>query len=79
MSGYSRLLNDLVNTLFQEANGRDWDDVRLASKAGLHVRTVHRLRYFITKLPQLKTVYALARAVGMNIALVRIKLGRKSA
>lgn len=77
--GYERELNRIIDDCYSRSGklGMTWRD--LADAAGLHPRTIYRLGNRITKLPRFETVWKIAKAVGMELALVQRKARRKAA
>ena len=72
---YERALDALVDNIFDAATyDHDWTWQALASEAGIATSTVNRLGNRITRLPQLRTIYRLAKAVGMDVAIVKKQL-----
>ena len=73
---YETRLDDLVDELFNEAS-RYWTWPELAHEAGLAYSTVYNLGERVTRLPQLRTVYRLADALGMDVQVVKRRLAVK--
>jgi hypothetical protein len=76
MSGehrYETFLNRTVDDIFDEAYRRGWTWVKLASESGMSYNTVSNLGNRITFLPQLRTIYRMAKSVGMNVELISRK------
>jgi len=72
---YERALDALVDEIYQTAlDDHDWTWGDLASHAGLAYSTIVKLGERTTRLPQLRTIYHLAKAVGMDVAVVRQRL-----
>lgn len=70
---YEQFLNKVVDDIFNEAAKRyTWQ--QLAEKAGVSHTTVYRLGTRMTKLPQLRTIFLLAKAAGMDVKLLRKNL-----
>lgn len=67
--------------IFEEAHRQHITLARLADKAGLCEATVYRLDNLDTLYPRAQTVFALAKAVGMEFVLQakKIRLSRKTA
>lgn len=79
-SYYERELNRLVDEIYEEAcNVRGWKWQKLADKAGLSYQTIRRLGNRETRLPQLRTVILLVKAVGMSIQLIPKRAQRNAA
>ena len=72
---YQGYLNKLVDEFYKKATKDRVTWQELAKKAGLSYATVYRLGMRITKYPQLRTVFALAKA--LNVQLPAIVLSRK--
>lgn len=72
---YEDRLDALVDQVFEEATYRlDWDWNDLADESGVSRSAVARLGNRITRLPQLHTMYRLAKAVGMDVSFVQKKM-----
>lgn len=72
---YQDRLDALVDQIFEEATYRlDWSWNDLADEAGMCRSTVTRLGNRETRLPQLHTMYRLAKAVGMDVSMVKAKM-----
>jgi hypothetical protein len=73
---YTRKLNHIVDDIFAE-----WGDtqVALAEAAGLGAQTISNLVHRVTKRPQLRTVWRLAAAVGMEVHVTKLRIARRSA
>ena len=69
---YEKKLNELLDAIFGRSGHLTLE--QLATKADLHVSTVYKLNNRVTKLPRLKTVFQLAKAVGMSIELAAKKI-----
>jgi hypothetical protein len=71
MSEYERFLVKLTDEVFNDAfkQGMTWHE--LAEEAGVSTTTVYNLGNRITRFPQLRTFFFLAKAVGMNVALLK--------
>jgi DNA-binding phage protein len=68
---YAVELNSLVDQIYQRAaDVHDWSWAALAYQAGLSYSTVLKLGNYETRLPHLRTVYKLAKAVGLRVTLV---------
>jgi DNA-binding CsgD family transcriptional regulator len=72
MTNYERKLNELVDDIFFRFP-KTMTLAEIAAKAKLSIATVWRLENRVTKLPRFKTVFALARAAGMEITLAAVK------
>ena len=72
---YEKFLNQVVDDIFNEA-AKKYTWTQLADKANLGRATVYRLGMRYTRLPQLRTIYQLAHAVGMNVTLIKKKAKR---
>jgi DNA-binding phage protein len=71
---YEQFLDQVVDDIFNEASKRyTWQ--QLADKAGVSHTTVYRLGMRITRLPQLRTIFLLAKAAGLDVKLLKKKLG----
>ncbi len=77
MSKYDQDLSKIVAEISREWDG--FGDQALADGAGLHVSTVRRLLSRETKHPYFRTVWKLAKAVGMEVRLHRIKKLKRAA
>lgn len=70
---YEKFLDGVVDDIFNEAAKRHtWQ--QLAKKAGVSHTTVYRLGMRITRFPQLRTVFLLAKAAGLNVRLIKKEL-----
>lgn len=70
MNAYEKYLHDVVDTLFDEA-AKHYTWPEFAKEAGVCYGTVYRLGMRYTKLPQLRTIFLLAKAVGMDVAVIK--------
>lgn len=79
MSHYERFLTSMTDQIFEEAvmQGLTW--IGLAKKSGLSITTVYNLGNRVTRFPQLRTFFLLAKAVGMNVRLLRKEVFRVEA
>jgi DNA-binding XRE family transcriptional regulator len=72
---YERALDALVDEIYEKAlEDYDWTWGDLAAHAGLSYSTIVKLGERTTRLPQLRTIYHLAKAVGMDVAVVKHRL-----
>lgn len=69
---YEQYLHHVVDTIYSEA-AKTYTWPEFAKVAGVSYGTVYRLGMRETKLPQLRTVYLLAKAVGMDVAIIKSK------
>jgi hypothetical protein len=71
MTHYERFLIRITDEVFDRAyqEGLTW--IGLANLAGVSVTTVYNLGNRITRFPQLRTFFLLAKAVGMRIDILR--------
>lgn len=71
---YERFLTKLTDQLFDAAymEGLTW--IGFAKRAGLAYTTVYNLGMRITRYPQLRTIYKLAKAVGMDVKIIKEKV-----
>lgn len=81
---YEVYLNMLVDKIFAKgAKIWDWEyNTELkqwANEAKLHHMTIWKLGTRETKLPQLLTIYKLAKSVGMSLNLDTVKLKKRAA
>ena len=75
MTHYERFLTMMTDQIFEEAVNRfDWTWDELADHAGVARSTVYRLGTRFTRYPQLRTFFLLAKAVRMNVRLIRKEL-----
>ncbi len=73
-------LHKLLDDIYIEASDQNISWPNLAIKADLAINTVYNLGNNVTQYPRASTVFALAKAVGFEVALVRKALNkRKSA
>jgi len=73
---YNVYLDECVNILYTEA-AKKWTWHEFAKKSGVSYRTIYRLGMRITESPHLRTVYLLARSLGMelpNINKLRLRV-----
>ena len=68
---YDEYLNQTVDQIYQRATDIGWTWNELAQMAGVHPSTVYKLGMRITRLPQLRTMFLLARAVNMNLPTIK--------
>ena len=72
---YERALDALVDEIYEAAlDNHDWSWGDLAAHAGLSYSTICKLGDRTTRLPQLRTIYHLAKAVGMDVAVIKQRL-----
>ena len=71
MTHYERFLISMTDQIFEEAVKRGLTWIELASHAGVSPTTVYNLGNRITRFPQLRTFFLLAKAVRMNVRLLR--------
>ena len=71
MESYEQFLTTMTDGIFNEACVRGWSWPQLAAHAEVSASTVYKLGMRITRYPQLRTFYRLARAVNMNITLLK--------
>jgi hypothetical protein len=78
MSHYERFLVRMTDEIFDRAytEGLTW--IGLSRKSGLAKATVYNLGNRVTRFPQLRTFFLLAKAVGMNITLLRKEVTREA-
>lgn len=77
---YARELNNLVDEIFNEAyDSFNWSWGELANAAGLSMATVYRIGNRETQLPSHRTIFRLAKAVGMKLRLVAVVAKLKKA
>jgi transcriptional regulator with XRE-family HTH domain len=72
---YLARLNRIVDQVFRAADTQDLPTAELVRRSGLGRATVDRLDHRVTRVPQLRTVFHLARAVGMDVTLSSPKNG----
>ena len=79
MTHYERFLVKVTDEIFEAAvmEGLTW--IGLAKRAGLAESTVYNLGNRVTRFPQLRTFFLLAKAVRMNVRLLRKELTRHEA
>lgn len=77
---YERSINRILDDVYREwtGNGTFSDYQALADRAGLHYSTVYRVMTRETKCPLFRTVWKLARAVGMELQLVSVQRLKKA-
>jgi hypothetical protein len=63
---YNQYLNRVIDDLFKEA-AKKWTWTEWAEEAGVCYTTVFRLGTRKTKRPQLRTVFLLAKSLGINL------------
>jgi hypothetical protein len=71
MNDYEKFLMRITDDVFDKAymEGLTW--IGLAHRSGLSTNTVYNLGNRITRFPQLRTLYLLAKAVGMDIVALK--------
>lgn len=71
---YEKFLVKLTDQLFDMAymEGLTW--IGFAKRAGVSYTTVYNLGMRITRYPQLRTIYRLAKAVGLDVRLIKEKV-----
>jgi len=79
MTSYQKKLNLLVDQIFDEISYYGWTLSNVADRAKLCYSTVIRLNNRMTVSPHLRTVFALAKAVGFDIQLIKTETKRKRA
>ena len=67
---YEQYLDRVVDVLFKEA-AKDYTWEEWADKAGLARTTVYNLGMRVTQRPQLRTVFLLAKAIGVELPSVK--------
>jgi hypothetical protein len=72
---YLSRLDRIVDQVFRLADDQDLPTAELTRRSGLGRATVDRLDHRVTRVPQLRTVFQLARAVGMDVTLSSFKNG----
>lgn len=68
---YESVLDLFLDRIFAASVQQGLTLVQLSEKAKLCVTTVDRIDRRDTKLPRLRTIFQLARAVGMEVSLVQ--------
>lgn len=76
---YFAALNKALDDIYQASADLNWSWPVFADQAGIARSTVYKLGDRATRYPQLRTVYQLARAVGMDMVFLKARLGRKTA
>jgi hypothetical protein len=76
MTHYERFLEKITDEMFDEAYRQGLTWIGLAHRAGLAESTVYKLGMRITRFPQLRTFFLLAKAVRMNVRVIRKELAR---
>jgi hypothetical protein len=74
MSSYERKLDQLLDVIFARFGGLSYP--KLSAKSGLAISTIYNIDMRITRLPRLKTIFALARVAKMDIQLVAREVQR---
>lgn len=69
---YERFLDDLVDEIYERA-AEKWTWSEFARAAGICYGTVARMGERKTRLPQLRTIYLMAEALGMDVGLIQKK------
>lgn len=72
MTAYERKLDQILDEIFAYFT-TDMPYETIARLSKLSVSTVWRIDQRITRLPRFKTIYALARAAGMELAVKVVK------
>jgi transcriptional regulator with XRE-family HTH domain len=62
-------LDEVIDSIFEEADEQNISINRLADKAGVCVKTIENLCERVTMYPRYKTIWSLANAVGLIINL----------
>lgn len=75
---YEERLDDLVDELFEEAAER-WSWSEFASAAGVADSTVWNLGTRKTRLPYLRTIWKLAKALGWDVGTIRARTAKRRA
>jgi len=75
---YETYLDRLVDDLFEIAS-QEFTWAELAAESRLAYTTVARLGNRQTRLPQLRTVYRLAEAVGYDLSLIKREIKKRKA
>jgi DNA-binding phage protein len=78
-SEYEMRLDRLLDVIFQRMARQGLTEWQLSRLAVLHYETVHKINYRLTRLPRLKTVMALARALGLELSLDLREVRRRTA
>jgi transcriptional regulator with XRE-family HTH domain len=78
-SSYEDELGRMLGRIYARVGLRRWTYRELAQQAGVAVSTAHRLDHRSTRLPRLRTVMALARAVGLELTLSLRERHRRTA
>ncbi len=77
---YEEKLQELVDEIYDAASDIwEWSWVDLADRSYLAYNTVYRLGMRTTRYPRLMTIYKLAKAVGMDMNLVRQRVAIRRA
>lgn len=77
---FDQEIEAIVDAIYEVADEKyNWGWWQLASEAGLCYSTVYRLGCRTTKDPHFKTIWKLAKAVGMNLELVKRVLNSRVA
>lgn len=72
---YKRTLHAYIDAIFERsADIYGWQWPELARKAGISYATVRKLGSYETRFPEMRTVYLLAKAVGMDQLPIARKL-----
>lgn len=74
---YFNWLSEIGTEAWLLADAEGWTVPEFSGAAGLHNSTVYRFLLGETRFPQARTIWRMARAVGMRLALVQIKQVRK--
>lgn len=75
---YLNSLDSALDRIFERADDLGFAGNKLASLAGVCNRTVYRIDNRKTRLPRLKTIWLLAKAVGMRFALEEVRRMRRA-
>jgi DNA-binding phage protein len=68
---YNQQLHIIVDAIFAAADDLRWGVQKIAKASGLHWQTVQRLNTYTTQYPRLRTVFLMAKAVGLEFEVVR--------
>ena len=80
MTTYNRLFAALISRIEDELLSFDWSWKHLAEAAGVSVQTIYKFRDKSYKdSPRLRTVFKVAKAVGLEIEIKAVKRARRAA
>jgi hypothetical protein len=71
--GYVSAINEVLDQIFEKSDDMSMPMKKMAKKSGVNYKTVRMINNRTTKCPWFRTVYLLARSVGMELNLSKQK------